>query len=52
MRGNHALPRPTLRTAIDRDLFHCAPGRIAAADVVEFADQSGPGITAETIKLN
>lgn len=52
LRGNDALPRPKLRTVIDRDLFHRAPGRIAAADVVEFADQSGPGITAEIIEPN
>lgn len=53
MRGNDALPRPKLRTVIDRELFHRAPGRIAAADVVEFADQpAGPGVTAETIELN
>ncbi|MBW7968183.1 hypothetical protein [Bradyrhizobium sp. BR 10289] len=50
MRGNDALPRPKLRAVIDRDLFHRAPGRIAAADVVEFADQ--PGVTTETIELN
>jgi hypothetical protein len=36
MRGNDALPRPKLRSVIDRDLFHRAPGRIAAADVIEF----------------
>lgn len=52
LRGNDALPRPKLRTVIDRDLFHRAPGRIAAADVVEFADQSGPGVAAEIIELN
>lgn len=50
MRGNDALPRPKLRAVIDRDLFHRAPGRIAAADVVEFADQ--PGVTTEIIELN
>lgn len=50
MRGNDALPRPKLQAVIDRDLFHRAPGRIAAADVVEFADQ--PGITTEIIELN
>jgi hypothetical protein len=50
MRGNDAMPRPKLRAVIDRDLFHRAPGRIAAADVVEFADQ--PGVTAEIIELN
>ncbi|QQO12173.1 PAS domain-containing protein [Bradyrhizobium diazoefficiens] len=52
MRGNDALPRPKQRAVIDRDLFHRAPGRIAAADVVEFADQSGPGIANEIIELN
>jgi len=53
LRGNDALPRPKLRTVIDHDLFHRAPGRIAAADVVEFADQSdGPDVTAEIIELN
>lgn len=52
MRGNDALPRPKLRAVIERDLFHRAPGRIAAADVIEFADQSGPGVTTETIELN
>ena len=52
MRGNDALPRPRLRAVIDRDLFHRAPGRIAAADVVEFADQPGPDVTTEIIVLN
>lgn len=52
MRGNDVLPRNKLRAVIDRDLFHRAPGRIAAADVIEFADQSGPSITAEIIELN
>ncbi|HEV2157323.1 hypothetical protein [Bradyrhizobium sp.] len=50
MRGNDALPRPKLRAVIERDLFHRAPGRIAAADVGEFADQ--PGGTTEVIELN
>ncbi|SFV06155.1 MULTISPECIES: hypothetical protein [Bradyrhizobium] len=50
MRGNDALPRPKLRAVIDCDLFHRAPGRIAAADVVEFVDQ--PGVTTEIIELN
>lgn len=36
MRGNDTLPRPKLRTVIDRDLFHRAPGRIPAGDVIEF----------------
>ncbi|WGR68362.1 MULTISPECIES: hypothetical protein [unclassified Bradyrhizobium] len=52
MRGNDALPRPKLRAVIDRDLFHRAPGRIAAADVVEFADQSSSGVATEIIELN
>jgi hypothetical protein len=37
MRGNDALPTPKLHTVIDRDLFHRAPGRIAAGDVIEFS---------------
>ena len=52
MRGNDALPRPRLRTVIDRELFHRAPGRIAAADVVELADPSGPSVATEIIELN
>ena len=36
MRGNDTLPTPKLRTVIDRDLFHRAPGRIPAGDVIEF----------------
>jgi hypothetical protein len=36
MRGNDSLPVPKLRTIIDRDLFHRAPGRIPAGDVLEF----------------
>jgi len=36
MRGNHALPTVKLRALIDRDLFHRAPGRIPAGDVIEF----------------
>jgi len=36
MRGNDALPDAKLRTVIDRDLFHRAPGRIPAGDVIEF----------------
>ena len=31
MRGNDKLPVPKLRTIIDRDLFHRAPGRIPPA---------------------
>jgi hypothetical protein len=30
------LPNPKLRAVIDRDLFHRAPGRIPASDVIEF----------------
>ncbi|MBH5396864.1 hypothetical protein HZZ13_03525 [Bradyrhizobium sp. CNPSo 4010] len=52
MRGNDALPRPKLRAAIDRELFHRAPGRIAPADPVEFSEQPGSAITTETIELN
>jgi hypothetical protein len=36
MRGNDKLPVPKLRSIIDRDLFHRAPGRIASRDVLEF----------------
>jgi hypothetical protein len=36
IRGNDKLPVPKLRTIIDRDLFHRAPGRIAPGDVLEF----------------
>ncbi|MEA2952678.1 MAG: hypothetical protein QOJ96_2198 [Alphaproteobacteria bacterium] len=35
--GNDTLPTPKLRTVIDRDLVHRTPGRIAAADVIEFS---------------
>ncbi|MGY4288298.1 hypothetical protein ACVWXO_007518 [Bradyrhizobium sp. LM2.7] len=52
MCGNDALPRPKVHALIDRDLFHRAPGRIAAADVVEFEEQSGPGVATEIIELN
>jgi hypothetical protein len=37
MRGNATLPTPKLRAVIDRDLFHRAPGRIPAGDVIEFS---------------
>jgi hypothetical protein len=37
MRGNDALPTSKLRTVIDRDLFHRAPGRIPAGDIIEFS---------------
>ena len=36
MRGNDALPATKLCTVIDRDLFHRAPGRIPAGDLIEF----------------
>lgn len=36
MRGSDQLPVPKLRTIIDRDLFHRAPGRIPSGDVLEF----------------
>jgi hypothetical protein len=36
MRGNDNLPTPRLRSIIDRDLFHRAPGRIPAGDLIEF----------------
>ena len=36
MRGSEKLPVPKLRTIIDRDLFHRAPGRIPSGDVLEF----------------
>jgi hypothetical protein len=36
MRGNDTLPTAKLRAVIDHDLFHRAPGRIAASDVIEF----------------
>jgi hypothetical protein len=36
LRGNDALPTVKLRAVIDRDLFHRAPGRIPAGDVIEF----------------
>jgi hypothetical protein len=36
MRGNDTFPTPKLRTVIDRDLFHRAPGRIPSGDVIEF----------------
>lgn len=36
MRGGDQLPVPKLRTIIDRELFHRAPGRIPSGDVIEF----------------
>ncbi len=36
MRSNDASPTPTLRSIIDRDLFHRPPSRIEAGDVIEF----------------
>jgi hypothetical protein len=37
MRANDLLPTPMLWAVIDRDLFHRTPGRIPAADVIEFS---------------
>ncbi len=37
MRGSDALPTPKFRAVIDRDLYHRAPGRIPAGDVIEFS---------------
>jgi hypothetical protein len=50
MRGNDLVPRPKIRCVIDRDLFHRAPGRVAPAELVDFADQ--PGVTTDIIELN
>jgi hypothetical protein len=36
MRGNDSLPTTSRRAVIDRELFHRAPGRIAAGDLIEF----------------
>jgi hypothetical protein len=36
MRGNDTLPMSRLRSIIDRELFHRAPGRIPSGDVLEF----------------
>jgi hypothetical protein len=36
MRGNDSLPTSKLRAIIDQDLFHRAPGRAPAGDVIEF----------------
>ncbi|MBS0527837.1 MAG: hypothetical protein JSS22_00400 [Proteobacteria bacterium] len=36
MRDDRKLPTQKLRAIIDRDLFHRAPGRIPAHDVIEF----------------
>ncbi|MDB5502973.1 MAG: hypothetical protein JWR89_2875 [Tardiphaga sp.] len=36
MRGHLSVPTPKVRAVIDRNLYHRAPGRIAAGDVVEF----------------
>ena len=36
MRGSDKLPVPKLRTIIDRELFHRAPGRMPSGDVIEF----------------
>jgi hypothetical protein len=37
MRGNDSLPKPKLRVVVDRDLFHSAPGRIVARELIEFS---------------
>jgi len=37
MRGNDTFPAPKLCAVIDQDLFHRAPGRIPAGDVIEFS---------------
>jgi hypothetical protein len=37
MRGHLSVPTPKVRAVIDRNLYHRAPGRIAAGDVVEFS---------------
>jgi hypothetical protein len=37
MRGNDTLPTAKLCAVIDCDLFHRAPGRIPAGDVIEFS---------------
>lgn len=36
MRGNDSLPATKRRAVIDRELFHRAPGRIPAGDLIEF----------------
>jgi hypothetical protein len=36
MRANDSLPTPILRAIVDQDLFHRAPGRVPAGDVIEF----------------
>lgn len=36
MRGSDTLPMPKLRTIIDRELHHRAPGRIPCGDLLEF----------------
>jgi hypothetical protein len=46
MRGNDSLPTAKFRAVIDRDLFHRAPGRIPAGDVIEFSDQPYDSIVA------
>jgi hypothetical protein len=35
MRGSDSVSTPKLRAIVDRDLFHRAPGRVAAGDVIE-----------------
>ncbi|MEA2835736.1 MAG: hypothetical protein QOD89_286 [Bradyrhizobium sp.] len=39
MRGSETLQAPRLRTIIDRDLFHRAPGRIPDTDVIDSASR-------------
>ncbi len=36
MRGPHRVPVPKVHAVIDRDLFHRAPARTRAGDIVEF----------------
>lgn len=37
IRGNDRLPVPVLRTIIDRELFHRAPGRISSAHEIDLS---------------
>jgi hypothetical protein len=37
MRANDTLPTAKLRAVIDQNLFHRAPGRIPAGDIIEFS---------------
>jgi hypothetical protein len=36
LRGQQPLPPPTVRTVIDRDLFHRLPSRSTTGDIIEF----------------